>query len=99
MCHVWKRHVETPVKRVDLIEDAPLVRGRGRPRKTKGQRLKAIKRGLDLDDLSVNIIHNRTLWFRLTPPSGKRFWWWLYCGVACCLKVCYLAIFGSEIRR
>lgn len=33
--HVWIRTVEALVKRVDHMEDSPIVRGRGRTRKTE----------------------------------------------------------------
>lgn len=34
--HVWRRLVKASVRRVDQVEDSPVARGRGRPRKTIG---------------------------------------------------------------
>lgn len=51
--HVWERHVEVSIKRVEQLKNSPIVRGRERSRKTIGQ---IIKRELDINSLSLNLI-------------------------------------------
>ena len=50
------------MRRVDQMEVRPIIRGRKRPRKTIGETL---KRDLDVNNLNVNMIYDRTLWRRL----------------------------------
>ena len=60
--HVWRRSVDAPVRRVDQMEDSPVVKGRGRPRQTIGH---VVKRDLKINGLSMEQIHDRALWRRL----------------------------------
>ncbi len=55
---MWRRLVDAPVRRVDQMDDSPIVRGRGRLRKTIGQ---VVKRDLEINDLSMEQIHDRVL--------------------------------------
>ena len=50
------------MRRVDQMEVRPVIRGRKRPRKTIGE---TIKRDLDVNNLNVNMIYDRTLWRHL----------------------------------
>ena len=56
--HAWKRPLKAPVRRLDQIEDSPITRGRGRPRKIIGE---TIKRDLYVNCLNVNIIYDDTI--------------------------------------
>ena len=56
--YVWRRPVKDLVRRVDQMEGSLIARGRGRPRKTIGE---TIKRDLNVNDLNVNMIYDRTL--------------------------------------
>ena len=51
-----KRPAEAIVKRVDQLEDNPIMRGKGKPRKAIGE---AIKKELDLNGLSIDMVYNR----------------------------------------
>ncbi|KAF1893453.1 hypothetical protein Lal_00001931 [Lupinus albus] len=61
--------LEVLVRRVNQIKAIPIPRGRGRLRKTIG---KVIKKDLEINILSMNMIYNRVLWYRLihvTDPT------------------------------
>ncbi|KAF1880112.1 hypothetical protein Lal_00022241 [Lupinus albus] len=73
--HVWRRPVEALVKRVDQMEASPVPRGRGKLRKLIGE---MIKKDLQLNALSMNMIYDRTLWRRsihvTSPPNEIDAW-------------------------
>ena len=60
--HVWRRPAETLVRRVDQRENSPIIRGRGRLKKTISE---TIKNDLIVNNLSIDLIHDRPLWRRL----------------------------------
>ena len=51
-----------PGKENGSVEGSPIVRDRGRPRKTIGE---TIKSDLDVNGLNINIVYDRTLRCRL----------------------------------
>ena len=54
---------------VDQMKGSLVTRGRGRPRKTIGE---TVKRDLNVNDLSINMIYDRALWSHLiyvTDPT------------------------------
>ena len=53
--HVWRRFVEVPVRRVDKMEDSPIGKSRGRPRKIISE---IIRRYLDFNGLNVNMMYD-----------------------------------------
>ena len=55
---MWRRLVEAPIKRVDLVEDSSIDGYRWRPRKIIGE---TIKRDKEFNGLNVNMIHDWTL--------------------------------------
>ena len=60
--HVQRRPLEAPVRRVDQMEDSPITRGRGRPKKTIGE---TIRMDLAINNLTVEMRTDRTRWRRL----------------------------------
>ena len=60
--HVQRRLVEAPVRRVDQMEDNPIIRGRGRPKKTIQE---TIWKDLAINNLTVNMCKDRTCWRQL----------------------------------
>ena len=54
--HVRRRPIEHPVRRVDEMEDGQRAKGRGRPKKTIHE---MVKRDLHVNDLFVDMIHDR----------------------------------------
>ena len=56
--HMWRSPVETPARRVDHMEDSPIARGRGRPRKAKG---KTIKKDLYFNGLTIDMVYDKIL--------------------------------------
>jgi len=44
------------------MEDSQIPKGRGIPRKTNG---KTIRKDLEINDLDLNIVYDRTLWCNL----------------------------------
>ncbi len=56
---MWRRPVEVPLRRKDQMEGSPIARDRGIPRKTIGE---TIKKDLDVNGLSIDMIYDRTLW-------------------------------------
>jgi hypothetical protein len=72
--------VDAVVRRVDQMEESQIKRGRGRPRKT-------IRKDLEVNELDLNIVYDRTLWRNLihvaTPLSGIRLG-----GCCCCCLRC-----------
>ena len=60
--HVWRRPAEALVRRVDQRENSPIIRGRGRPKITISE---TIKNNLIVNNLSIDLIHDRPLWRRL----------------------------------
>jgi len=53
--HVERRFVDSVVRRVDQMEDSPITRGRGRPRKTRRE---TIKKDLEINELDPNMIYD-----------------------------------------
>jgi len=51
--HERRRPMEAPVRRVDQMGDIPIIKGSGKPR---------IKRDLDLDGLSKELVLDTTQW-------------------------------------
>lgn len=47
------RPIEAPIRRVDQMDNSPIVRGRRRPRKTVDE---TMKKDLDLNDLSKELV-------------------------------------------
>ncbi|KAF1868925.1 hypothetical protein Lal_00048204 [Lupinus albus] len=75
--HVWGRPIEAPIRRVDQMEANPIPGGRGRLRKTIRE---MIKKDLELNALSMNMIYDRALWclsivgmVYLEIPNGESF--------------------------
>lgn len=73
--HVWRRPIGALVKRVDQMDDNPILRVRRRQKKTIDL---IIVRDLDWNGLSLDMVYDSTLWFCLIhvadSPSGKRPW-------------------------
>jgi hypothetical protein len=65
--HVRERLVAAPLKRVDQIEDRPVVRDKGRPRKTTG---KSFKSEFVVNDLFLDKLYDKTLWHQLIHVAG-----------------------------
>ena len=61
--HVQRRPLEAPVGRVDQMVDNPIIRGRGRPKKTIQE---TIRKDLAINNLTVNMCKDRTCWRQLT---------------------------------
>ena len=59
--HMRRRLGEASVRRVDQINISPIVRGKGRSRKTIDKTIK----DLDLNGLFADVIHDRTQWYCL----------------------------------
>ena len=57
--HLWKRLEKVPVRRMDQMDDSPIAKCRGRPRKTIRE---TIKKDLDVNGLNINMIYDRILW-------------------------------------
>jgi len=55
--HVWRKLVEALIRRVDLMENILIVRGRRR--KIIGRQI--IKSDLEVSNLSLNQVHGKTL--------------------------------------
>ena len=60
--HVWRRSAETLVRSVDQMENNLIVKGKERSKKTID---KTIKNDLIVNNLSIELIHDRPLWRRL----------------------------------
>jgi len=57
--HVERRPIDSLVRRVDLMEDSQITRGRGRPRKAIRE---TIWKVVEINDLDPNMVYDRTLW-------------------------------------
>ena len=57
--HVWRRLVEATIRRVDQMEGSSITRGRCKQKETIG---KSIKKDLDFNDLSIDMVYDETLW-------------------------------------
>ena len=57
--HVQRRPLEAPVRRVDQMEDNPIIRGKGRPKKTIEE---TIKSDLIINNLTIEMSKDRTRW-------------------------------------
>jgi predicted GNAT superfamily acetyltransferase len=57
---IWLKsfYVDFVVRRVDQMEGSQITRGRGRPRKT-------ISKDLEINELALNMVYDRTLWRNL----------------------------------
>lgn len=64
--HVRRRLLVTLVRRVDLIEGSPMIRGRGRLRKTLGE---TIKNDLDLNGESEDMVFDKNTVVVFDPYS------------------------------
>lgn len=69
--YVWRKPVETRVRRVDQIKDRSIDRGRGKPKKSLCQ---IIKKNSVVNEPSLILIHDRTLWRHMIHVADSTYW-------------------------